>query len=144
MNGIVGTVPDDVPIEIYLEQHDDNDTLIPIAQHPRLRARGFAAATKNRWLTRSRAGTGRIGMPGRRLRQERSSTSGSGCAMRSGFPSPRYTRRRIGTPAARWVPPVVARPTPPTSPKVPRRVVEDGSVDELLAAGKRFAEFWRQ
>jgi ATP-binding cassette, subfamily B, bacterial IrtA/YbtP len=39
MNGIVGTVPDDVPIEIYLEQHDDNDTLIPIAQHPRLRAR---------------------------------------------------------------------------------------------------------
>ncbi|ORA81405.1 ATP-binding cassette domain-containing protein [Mycobacterium malmoense] len=37
MNGIVGTVPDDVPIEMYLEQHDDNDTLIPIAQHPRLR-----------------------------------------------------------------------------------------------------------
>ncbi|WP_204802274.1 ABC transporter ATP-binding protein/permease [Mycobacterium riyadhense] len=37
MNGIVGTVPDDVPIEMYLEQHDDNDTLIPIAHHPRLR-----------------------------------------------------------------------------------------------------------
>jgi ATP-binding cassette, subfamily B, bacterial IrtA/YbtP len=37
MNGIVGVVPDDVPIEMYLEQHDDNDTLIPIAQHPRLR-----------------------------------------------------------------------------------------------------------
>jgi ATP-binding cassette, subfamily B, bacterial IrtA/YbtP len=37
MNGIIGTVPDDVPIEMYLEQHDDNDTLIPIAQHPRLR-----------------------------------------------------------------------------------------------------------
>ncbi len=36
MNGIVGVVPDDVPIEMYLEQHDDNDTLIPIAQHPRL------------------------------------------------------------------------------------------------------------
>lgn len=37
MNGIIGVVPDDVPIEMYLEQHDDNDTLIPIAQHPRLR-----------------------------------------------------------------------------------------------------------
>lgn len=37
INGIVGTVPGDVPVEIYLEQHDDNDTLIPIAKHPRLR-----------------------------------------------------------------------------------------------------------
>lgn len=37
MNGIIGTVPDDVPIEMYLEQHDDNDISIPIAQHPRLR-----------------------------------------------------------------------------------------------------------
>src|ERR1700727_2245338 len=36
MNGIIGTVPDDVPIEMYLEQHDENDTSIPIAQHPRL------------------------------------------------------------------------------------------------------------
>ncbi|MDT5118145.1 MAG: ATP-binding cassette, subfamily bacterial IrtA/YbtP [Mycobacterium sp.] len=37
MNGIIGTVPDDVPIEMYLELHDENDTSIPIAQHPRLR-----------------------------------------------------------------------------------------------------------
>jgi ATP-binding cassette subfamily B protein IrtA len=37
INGIIATVPDDVPIELYLEQHDDNDPLIPIAQHPRLR-----------------------------------------------------------------------------------------------------------
>ncbi|GAB1812324.1 ABC transporter ATP-binding protein/permease [Mycobacterium sp. MUNTM1] len=37
MNGIIGVVPDDVPIEMYLEQHDDNDPLIPVAQHPRLR-----------------------------------------------------------------------------------------------------------
>jgi ATP-binding cassette, subfamily B, bacterial IrtA/YbtP len=37
INGIVGTVPDDVPIEMYLEQHDENDPLIPLAQHPRLR-----------------------------------------------------------------------------------------------------------
>ena len=37
INGIIGTVPGDVPIELYLERHDDNDGLIPIAQHPRLR-----------------------------------------------------------------------------------------------------------
>ncbi|HEY1842250.1 MAG TPA: ABC transporter ATP-binding protein/permease [Mycobacterium sp.] len=37
INGIIGIVPDDVPIEVYLEQHDDNDRLIPLAQHPRLR-----------------------------------------------------------------------------------------------------------
>jgi ATP-binding cassette subfamily B protein IrtA len=42
MNGIIGTVPDDVPIEMYLEQHDDNDTLIPIANHPRLQVHWVA------------------------------------------------------------------------------------------------------
>lgn len=56
INGIIGTVPDDVPIELYLEQHDDNDTLIPLAQHPRLRvhwvprrdATSLAAAIESR------------------------------------------------------------------------------------------------
>jgi ATP-binding cassette, subfamily B, bacterial IrtA/YbtP len=56
MNGIVGVVPGDVPVEMYLEQHDDNDTLIPIAQHPRLRVhwvtrrdeRSLAAAIETR------------------------------------------------------------------------------------------------
>lgn len=43
MNGIVGTIPGDVPIEMYLEQHHDDDTLIPIARHPRLRVH---------WITR--------------------------------------------------------------------------------------------
>ncbi len=42
MNGIIGIVPDDVPIETYLEQHDDNDTLIPFARHPRLRVHWVA------------------------------------------------------------------------------------------------------
>ncbi|WP_322859109.1 ABC transporter ATP-binding protein/permease [Mycobacterium europaeum] len=42
MNGIIGVVPDDVPIEMYLEQHDENDLLIPIAPHPRLRVRWIA------------------------------------------------------------------------------------------------------
>ena len=56
MNGIIGVVPDDVPIEMYLEQHDDNDTLIPLAQHPRLQVhwisrrdeKSLAAAIENR------------------------------------------------------------------------------------------------
>jgi ATP-binding cassette, subfamily B, bacterial IrtA/YbtP len=56
MNGIVGVVPDDVPIEMYVEQHDDNDTLIPLAQHPRLQVhwvsrrdeKSLAAAIENR------------------------------------------------------------------------------------------------
>jgi ATP-binding cassette, subfamily B, bacterial IrtA/YbtP len=42
INGIIGTVPGEVPIELYLEQHDDNDTLIPLAQHPRLRVQWVA------------------------------------------------------------------------------------------------------
>jgi ATP-binding cassette, subfamily B, bacterial IrtA/YbtP len=56
MNGIIGVIPDDVPIEMYLEQHDDNDTLIPLAAHPRLRVhwvsrrdeKSLAAAIENR------------------------------------------------------------------------------------------------
>lgn len=37
INGIIETVPDDIPIETYLEQHHDNDPLIPITPHPRVR-----------------------------------------------------------------------------------------------------------
>jgi ATP-binding cassette, subfamily B, bacterial IrtA/YbtP len=56
MNGIVGVVPDDVPIEMYVEQHDDDDKLIPLAQHPRLQVhwvsrrddKSLAAAIENR------------------------------------------------------------------------------------------------
>jgi ATP-binding cassette subfamily B protein IrtA len=56
INGIIGVIPDDVPIEVYLEQHDDNDSLIPLAQHPRLRVhwisrrdeKSLAAAIENR------------------------------------------------------------------------------------------------
>jgi ATP-binding cassette subfamily B protein IrtA len=36
INGIIGAVPHDIPIEAYLEQHDENDALIPLAEHPRL------------------------------------------------------------------------------------------------------------
>jgi ATP-binding cassette subfamily B protein IrtA len=56
MNGIIGVVPDDVPIDMYLELHDDNDTLIPLAAHPRLQVhwvsrrdeKSLAAAIENR------------------------------------------------------------------------------------------------
>lgn len=37
INAIIGAVAPDIPIELYLEQHDDNDLLIPLRQHPRLR-----------------------------------------------------------------------------------------------------------
>ncbi|MGV0743318.1 ABC transporter ATP-binding protein/permease [Mycolicibacterium sp. XJ870] len=37
INGIIGAVPRDIPIEVYLEQHDESDLLIPIAEHPLMR-----------------------------------------------------------------------------------------------------------
>ncbi len=48
INGIIGTVPPDVPIELYLEQHEDDDLLIPIREHPRLRVH---------WVPRRDAGS---------------------------------------------------------------------------------------
>ncbi|MGC3952758.1 MAG: ATP-binding cassette domain-containing protein [Propionicimonas sp.] len=35
INGILRTVPADVPIEVYLEEHAETDRLIPLAEHPR-------------------------------------------------------------------------------------------------------------
>lgn len=37
INGIIGAIPHDIPIELYLEQHHDDDPVIPLAEHPRLR-----------------------------------------------------------------------------------------------------------
>ncbi|MGB3285807.1 ABC transporter ATP-binding protein/permease [Mycolicibacter algericus] len=37
INGIIGTVAPEIPIELYLEQHHDDDLLIPLREHPRLR-----------------------------------------------------------------------------------------------------------
>ncbi|CRZ17410.1 ABC transporter ATP-binding protein/permease [Mycolicibacterium neworleansense] len=37
INGIIGALPHDIPVEVYLEQHDENDLLIPITEHPRSR-----------------------------------------------------------------------------------------------------------
>ncbi|MGO1200463.1 MAG: ABC transporter ATP-binding protein/permease [Dermabacteraceae bacterium] len=35
INGILGVVPAEVPVEVYLEEHQDTDRLIPLAPHPR-------------------------------------------------------------------------------------------------------------
>ncbi|MEO6794007.1 MAG: ABC transporter ATP-binding protein/permease [Mycobacterium sp.] len=66
MNGIIDTIAPEIPIELYLEQHNDHDALIPLATHPRLRvhwvprrdATSLAAAIEARnwsnwyaWLT---------------------------------------------------------------------------------------------
>lgn len=56
INGIIGAVPHDIPIELYLEQHHDDDVLIPLAEHPRLTvhrvahrdAESLAAAVESR------------------------------------------------------------------------------------------------
>jgi ATP-binding cassette subfamily B protein IrtA len=37
IRSIVEVVPHDIPIECYLEQHEDDDPQIPFAEHPRLR-----------------------------------------------------------------------------------------------------------
>ncbi|RFU83456.1 iron ABC transporter permease, partial [Streptomyces triticagri] len=37
VNSILGVVPDEVPVELYLEEHGPDDRLIPLADHPRLR-----------------------------------------------------------------------------------------------------------
>jgi ATP-binding cassette subfamily B protein IrtA len=39
INAILGVVPAEVPIEVYLEEHQDTDRLIPLADHPRARIR---------------------------------------------------------------------------------------------------------
>jgi ATP-binding cassette subfamily B protein IrtA len=36
INGIISAVPQDIPIELYLEQHGDDDLLIPLSEHPRM------------------------------------------------------------------------------------------------------------
>ncbi|MGV9799011.1 ABC transporter ATP-binding protein/permease [Mycobacterium sp. NPDC003449] len=56
INGIIGIVPDDIPIEVYLERHHESDLLIPIAEHPRMNLHwveradttSLAAAVENR------------------------------------------------------------------------------------------------
>ncbi|MGO2096529.1 MAG: ABC transporter ATP-binding protein/permease, partial [Candidatus Microbacterium stercoravium] len=36
INGILGVIPADVPVELYLERHEEDDRLIPITAHPRV------------------------------------------------------------------------------------------------------------
>ncbi|WP_068279908.1 ABC transporter ATP-binding protein/permease [Aldersonia kunmingensis] len=37
MNSIVAVVPDEIPVELYIEQHEPADRELPLATHPRLR-----------------------------------------------------------------------------------------------------------
>lgn len=37
ITGIIGAVPDEIAIELYLEEHDEDERLIPLPEHPRLR-----------------------------------------------------------------------------------------------------------
>ncbi|WP_066907514.1 ATP-binding cassette domain-containing protein [Millisia brevis] len=37
INGVLSVLPETVPVEVYLEQHHQDDPLIPIQHHPRLR-----------------------------------------------------------------------------------------------------------
>ncbi|HRQ01190.1 MAG TPA: siderophore-interacting protein, partial [Terrimesophilobacter sp.] len=56
INAILSAVPADVPLEVYLELHDENDRLIPLVSHPRANVRwvprrgetSFAAAIEAR------------------------------------------------------------------------------------------------
>jgi len=43
INGILASLPADLPVELYLEQHEDADPLIPLTAHPR---------TAVRWIPR--------------------------------------------------------------------------------------------
>jgi ATP-binding cassette subfamily B protein IrtA len=118
VNGIIGTIPDDVPIELYLEQHDDNDALIPLARHPRLRVhrvvrcdeKSLAAAIETRdwanwyaWATPEATALKHVRA---RLRSE------------FGFPKPRSTRRLTGAPGAQWEH-CERRNRPPKTPRTP-------------------------
>ncbi|RSN54219.1 iron ABC transporter permease [Amycolatopsis sp. WAC 04182] len=56
INAILAVVPADIPIELYLEEHDETDRLIPLGEHarltvhwvPRLDATSLAAAIETR------------------------------------------------------------------------------------------------
>jgi len=37
INAILGELPDEMPVELYLEEHQEADRLIPLARHPRAR-----------------------------------------------------------------------------------------------------------
>lgn len=37
INGILGAIPDEVPVELYLEEHSEHDHHIELASHPRCR-----------------------------------------------------------------------------------------------------------
>ena len=63
INGIIGALPDEVPIELYLELHDDADRLIPLPEHPRLTAYWVPRDGAGFWIPAA-LGYGEQGTPG--------------------------------------------------------------------------------
>ncbi len=96
INGIIGAVPHDIPIELYLEQHHEDDALIPLAEHPRLRVHRVTHRDARPWLPPSSPGTGRTGTPGPGRKPVSSNTCAPGCGTSSASPSRRSTPRRTG------------------------------------------------
>lgn len=82
INGILETVPHDVPIELYLELHDEDDRLIPLVDHPRVRlhriprrsAMSLAEALETRdwsnWYAWAATESGSMKLIRKRLRDE--------------------------------------------------------------------------
>lgn len=64
LSGILRTIPAEVPIELYLEQHRGDDLLIPLPDHPRLRTQWVPRRGAASLARQSRIGTGRIGSRG--------------------------------------------------------------------------------
>ena len=109
---VVDVIPDDLPIELYLEEHDRSTTS---CRSPNIRdcARtGCRAWMRYRWRRRWRESRlvqlVSVGVSGIRHAQEVRKR-----AKEFGFPNRRHTRRRTGRTARRWVRNAIPKPRRP-------------------------------
>jgi ATP-binding cassette, subfamily B, bacterial IrtA/YbtP len=143
MNGIVAIAPDDVPIEMYLEQHDDNDMLISLVKHPRLRVhwvarsdeKSLAEAIERRdwsdWYAWATPEAATLKHVRRRLRDE------------FGFPKSAIHAQAYWS-AGRAM--GIRRGDEPDATVVAAPVPDDGQAESIAAQGRgwAFRRFWRQ
>lgn len=104
ISGIVGALPSDVAIELYLEEHGEDERLIPIPDHPMLRTHrirrtgpeSLAAAIEDRdwsdWYAWAATEAASLKQLRQRLRDD------------FGFPKPRSTHWPTGSRAGPWAP----------------------------------------